>query len=331
MTRTALPGLPKPVARQPSPASLPMVLSHVTALSVERITPSFVRVELGSPALAHFGVDGPLFDQRIKLIFPPQGGALPDISGADETWLSCWFAQPVERRGSMRTYTVREVRGSGENITLVIDFVLHEAPGETGPGSSWASRAVPGDRITLLGPRRGHAFGGIEFRPGAARKLLLVGDETAVPAIAGILAGLADTTCGTAFLEVPVTGDVMQLPAPEGVDVRWLPRNGCARGTRQIAAVRAHLGLPPAVVTIEDRSDSTAAADLWETPTFSSSGEVIGETAPAQGDPADLYAWIAGESGVVTRLRRCLVAEHGMPRAQIAFMGYWRRGVAMRS
>ena len=44
-----------------------------------------------------------------------------------------------------------------------------------------------------------------------------------------------------------------------------------------------------------------------------------------------LYAWIAGESGVVTTLRRHLVKELGMDRRQVAFMGYWRRGVAMRS
>ncbi len=44
-----------------------------------------------------------------------------------------------------------------------------------------------------------------------------------------------------------------------------------------------------------------------------------------------VYAWIAGESAMVTSLRRYLVKELGMDRSQVAFMGYWRRGVAMRS
>jgi NADPH-dependent ferric siderophore reductase len=43
------------------------------------------------------------------------------------------------------------------------------------------------------------------------------------------------------------------------------------------------------------------------------------------------YAWIAGESTVVTGLRRHLVNELGLDRGRVAFMGYWRRGVAMRS
>jgi NADPH-dependent ferric siderophore reductase len=68
--------------------------------------------------------------------------------------------------------------------------------------------------------------------------------------------------------------------------------------------------------------------DLWETPTYSSSGEPL--STGGAGVPG-LYAWIAGESKVVTGLRRTLVADLGLDRRQVAFMGYWRRGVAMSS
>ena len=74
--------------------------------------------------------------------------------------------------------------------------------------------------------------------------------------------------------------------------------------------------------------------DLWETPSYSSSGEEIDASRGARSghDGCDgLYAWIAGESKVVTGLRRHLVRELGMDRSQVAFMGYWRRGVAMKS
>jgi NADPH-dependent ferric siderophore reductase len=72
--------------------------------------------------------------------------------------------------------------------------------------------------------------------------------------------------------------------------------------------------------------------DLWETPTYSSSGEDVDVPVATVGHDLDgLYAWIAGESGIVTGLRRLLVNELGMDRRQAAFMGYWRRGVAMRS
>ncbi len=40
------------------------------------------------------------------------------------------------------------------------------------------------------------------------------------------------------------------------------------------------------------------------------------------------YAWLAGEAGVVRTLRRHLVGDLGVPRGSVAFMGYWRQGVA---
>ena len=39
-----------------------------------------------------------------------------------------------------------------------------------------------------------------------------------------------------------------------------------------------------------------------------------------------LYAWLAGEAGVIRNLRRHLVTERGLDRRAVAFMGYWRLG-----
>lgn len=307
---------------------LPMILTELEVTTVERLSPSFVRVELASPDLADFGVEGALYDQRIKLVFPNAAGNLPSFEGADESWVSSWLDIPVEERGHMRTYSVRAVRGTGKDTRLVVDFVIHVEDGESGPGSSWAAAATPGDRLVVLGPKRGQPFGGIEFRPGGARNLLLIGDETAVPAICSILADLDADARGTVFLEVPDPRDVMQLATPSGIDLVWLPRDGAEHGVRQITAVRKHLGLTP---VIEPVDDELVDPDLWETPTYSSSGEEIPEPVASARDLAGLYAWIAGESKVVTSLRRCLVNELEVDRRQVAFMGYWRRGVAMRS
>jgi len=304
---------------------LPFILDEVEVRRVERLSPSFVRVELGSPALADFGVDGPLWDQRIKLVFPGSSGRLPSFAGADESWYATWLDIPAEERGHMRTYTVRDVVGTGTDTRLVVDLVLHLVDGASGPGSRWAATARPGDRLVMIAPRRGEAFGGIEFVPGGAQRLLLVGDETAVPAVSAILEQLPAGARGTAFLEVPETGDVLDLDAPVGVEVVWLPRDDAPLGERLHAAVVTHLGAPaerPEVAA--DEIDP----NLWETPTYSSSGEEVAESPSAHGD---LYAWIAGESGVVTGLRRHLVRGLGIDRRQVAFMGYWRHGVAMRS
>jgi NADPH-dependent ferric siderophore reductase len=75
-----------------------------------------------------------------------------------------------------------------------------------------------------------------------------------------------------------------------------------------------------AAVTVPRSASLPALADvdvdraiLWEVP-----------AAPASG-PA-LYAWLAGEAGVIRQLRRHLVAGRGLDRGSVAFMGYWRQG-----
>jgi NADPH-dependent ferric siderophore reductase len=287
---------------------LPLILDEVEVARVERVSPSYVRVELAGPELAECGVDGPLFDQRIKLVFPERGDA-------------------------MRTYTIRDLVGSGADTRLVVDIVVHDPAEHSGPGNDWALRARVGDRVGVIAPRRGHAFGGIEWDPAAATRLLLAGEETAVPAIRGILRDLPADAVGAAFVEVPTAGDLQRdVVAPDGVELTWLPRGEAPRGASLHAAVVAWLtGTAEQAPQV---ADDEIDPDLWETPVYSSSGEQVAARTDVSvsGSPyAGLYAWIAGESKVVTGLRRRLVHDLGVDRGQVAFMGYWREGVAMRS
>ncbi|KRA38741.1 MULTISPECIES: siderophore-interacting protein [unclassified Nocardioides] len=324
-------------------ATLPLLLTEVEVRRVDGVSPSFVRIELGGSALAEFGVDGPVHDQRIKVIFPNAAGNLPDFTGADESWWTSWMEIPEDERGSMRTYTVRDVLGEGADTRLVVDIVTHAHHGPDadghgdaldGAGNAWAQQAAVGQRLVLMAPRRGHDFGGIEWAPGQATRLLLVGDETALPAIRGILRDLPADASGAAFVEVPVDGDVSSdVTMPNDVTLTWLPRNGAARGEALHAAVLAHLTgeAPTEALTV---ADDEIDPDLWETPVYSSSGEAVAEATAVptgQAPYAGLYAWIAGESRVVTGLRRKLVNDLGLDRKQVAFMGYWREGVSMRS
>lgn len=289
------------------------VLARAVVAGVNQYCPSFVRVTFASAEFAQVGVQRPWFDQRIKLIFPSPGRRLPAMAAGDDWWQQ-WSALPEIERGSMRTYTVRAAHGDGADRTIDVDFVLHLEPGLTGPASRWAATAVPGDEVLIVAPKLGEEPGGAEFAPGSARRLLLAGDETAVPAIARILADVPRTVTGAAFLEVPTSDDIHDLDAPAGLDVTWLPRDGRVTwGDRLIPEVLAHFGSEPAPTAGPVGEDEV----LWDTPT--------GPT------DADLYAWIAGESAMVKTLRRHLVHDISLDREQVAFMGYWRRGVAMRS
>ncbi|MFV2103407.1 siderophore-interacting protein [Micromonospora sp. LOL_024] len=301
----------------------PWRLFAVEVRAVRRLSPSFVRVTFTGPDLDRFADNG--YDQRIKLALPLPGQVgvrLPQ--GPD--WYTRWRALPDGQRNPIRTYTVRAVRPQFGQVD--VDLVLH---GDGGPATRWARQVHPGDEIALIGPDSGYDgdHGGVEFRPPSTGCLLLAGDETAVPAISGICERLPLDARGRVLLEVPDAADALPLVTPPGIEVTWLPRGGGAPGSRLVGAVAAAAqqllsdspGTPiaasgPGAAPVDDVNvdvDLNVDVDiLWEVPDAPPSTPV--------------YAWLAGEAGVVRTLRRHLVAERGLDRRAVAFMGYWRHG-----
>lgn len=291
--------------------------------SVEELSPGFRRIIFSGRELNYLATDGPFYDQRIKLIFPAASGLLPTIPEGPD-WYRDWLALPDAERGTMRTYSVRELTRENDITRLTVDFVLHFGPDGTGPASEWAATAEQDEELLVVAPRRGAERGGIEFAPGRASEVVLLGDETAVPAIARILGDLRDQGAavdGAAYLEVPTTADQLDIEAPDSFRVHWLPREGAEPGARLAESLGWHCAE-------DEPAEESVSGDLvWETPGYSESGEELSTSSePATGT----YYWIAGESSVIKQLRRFLVREKGVERAQVAFMGYWRQGVAMR-
>ncbi|WP_438805296.1 siderophore-interacting protein [Sodalis sp. (in: enterobacteria)] len=110
---------------------------------------------------------------------------------------------------------------------LDIDFVRH---GDNGPASRWVNHACIGDRLQLIAPNA--AFdgngGGFEWLPpDGVRQVLLVADETALPAALGILEFLsaqASPPQVQAFFEVPLCADVQALNHYTFAKIHRLPR-----------------------------------------------------------------------------------------------------------
>lgn len=330
-----------------SAASISEMLAFSTrVVATDELGDNFKRITLAGSDLAHFGAGDAPWDLRIKLMFQAAGnsstkglahlGAFeslrPDalITSAQATgWYKTWLAEPEESRGVMRTYTVRSLRPAGHRdnrgteAEIDIDFVLHlksedGKPGG-GPATNWAATAQAGDRLMVLGPNAALCnaeYGGIEFRPGSAKRILLAGDETAAPAICSILESLPAGITGHALIEVPNTSDIQGSSTRSGVSVQWLPRGSHPHGELLASAVRATVAIPGAgaVMTGAEPED----IDVDE--------QILWETATASTQP--FYAWLAGEAGTIKDLRRYLVRDAGMDRKQVAFMGYWRRGKA---
>ena len=112
-----------------------------------------------------------------------------------------------------RTYTVAGY--DADAARLSVDFALH---GDEGPATAWASHARIGDEIGVAGP------GGPNPMLGPADRYLLVGDLTALPAIAGLLAIMPAHARAHVLLEVTAPEDMLALSHPPGVVVRWFFR-----------------------------------------------------------------------------------------------------------
>jgi len=310
-----------------------VLIAEARARHSERLSPAYVRVTLESPAFEDLGIDG--FDTRFKIVFPGATGELPRIPEEPENWYADWMAMPEETRSPMRTYTVRDVVEEDGVRALVVDLVVHEH-GLQGPACRWALAAQPGDVVQVIAPHRAsQEYGGTEFAPGEHRDLLLVADETALPALTRIIADIAPDFTGHAFVEVPSTQDMLTFYAPGNIEVTWLARDDAEQGRRLVEEVRRFLGLGALDPTeLPAQLPSDLDVEVWETPRYSSSGEGVSSQLqrPTVGsDLNDLYAWIAGESWLVKALRRSLVTELEVDRAQVAFMGYWREGVPIKS
>ena len=242
----------------------------LTVAAVTDVTPSVRRVVLSGSADT-VAAAGP----TVNLLVPRVGDPAPRWPSVARDGRIVW---PLGAHGvSLRSYTARRQEpAAGE---LEIDFVLHG----DGPAAAWASAAAPGALLGIAGA------GTLGDRPAA--HLLLAGDDTEVPAITRILGAASPTTRGLALLEVAGPEEEQPLPAPAGVEVRWLHRGKTPPG------------------------ESTLLADA------------VGALDRPAGD--DVFAWVAAESGAVRAIRADLRGRWGLGRAQHHAIGYWRRGRAM--
>lgn len=249
--------------------------------AVRQLTPHMCRITLTGPELAHATSEGK--DQRMKLLLPLDGQQEPVVPDGSD-WYQAYLALPEDIRPWMRTYTIRHHRR--ENNEIDVDFVLH---GDTGPASAWAARTRAGEWIAVVVPDVEHTpVAGFDYRPvDGSEWNLLVGDETALPAIGGILESLRDGAKARVFIEVADLDETQPLPSAGEVEVTWLPRCGVQPGHSELLL------------------------------------ECVRNSALPAGSA---YAWVAGESAMVQAMRRHLVNDRGMSKSAVYFSGYWRLG-----
>ncbi|GAA1545603.1 siderophore-interacting protein [Kribbella lupini] len=195
-----------------------VVMCTVTA--VRRTSPSFLTITLAGCETLETGG----FDQRIKILLARPGQAEPVLPPADN-WYGVYREMADDVRPIMRTFTIRAQRGA----EIDIEFALH---GDAGPASAWAQSAVPGSRLGIIGPEIGDNPKAYQYMPDSPDWQLLVGDDTAVPALASIIESLPAGTVARAFVQVPHAADVRDFATAADLEIAWCIGSGLADAVR---------------------------------------------------------------------------------------------------
>jgi NADPH-dependent ferric siderophore reductase len=195
---------------------------RLEVLRVVDLTPRMRRITLGGPELAGFISLGT--DDHVKLLFPQ--------NAAEQAALETLVLGSGKDNGpmpAMRDYTPR--RYDPDTLELDIDFVLHG----DGPAATWAEQAKPGQFLHIAGPR------GSMIVPDIFDSYLLIGDETALPAIARRLEGLAANRRALVIVEVENGAEQQRLESAAQINVIWVLREG---GKNNLLATVKQLQVP---------------------------------------------------------------------------------------
>jgi NADPH-dependent ferric siderophore reductase len=240
----------------------------------QELTPSTVRIVLGGGDL-----DGLVMpdatDAYVNAAFPPVAASYAEVFEPGVVRESC----PREEWPARRRYTVRSWDPAALELTL--DFVVHA---DEGVASRWATNARAGDVLVFEGPGSGY-----RPSPDAAWHLLL-GDESALPAIAASLEALRPGD--RAVVRIVCDGPDHEIPLESrgDVDLAWLHRHG------------------------DERDESLLLAAV----------EALDFAAPglAAGPP---FGFVHGEADEIRGVRRHLLSERGLSRQDLSCSPYWRR------
>ncbi|WNM24629.1 siderophore-interacting protein [Demequina capsici] len=218
---------------------------------VEPVTPGFVRVRVTTPGDSWRSTGAA--DEFVHV----------DVGEAD--------ADASDGHAS-RHYTISKVLSDGFEMEIAVH-------GE-GPGAAWGERVRPGDAVAVSEPKAYYA------PPSSAHRRVLLGDATALPAIARILAEANPDERFTVVIELATIADSRELPSAAAVDLEWrLGGNG----------------IGPSVLR-------SALADL------------LPRLRDADAEP---YLWVACEAAESRRIRQFARHEAQLPMTVLRIVGYW--------
>lgn len=216
----------EPLARYSPPVSHVGAPRHkidqhvLTVTRVQKLSDQLVRLVASAPKLDGYRSNGAL-DEYVKVYAAdPALGLVPpyDLRELRQRL-------PREQVPRSKSYTIRWIDPVVDE--LAIDFVLHGEPGTVG---HWAGTVEPGAAL-VISPARSKTS--IQL---GADYYVLAADEAGIPAISKILEALPEHAQGVALLEIADERAMFDVKHPQGIDLRWLSRDGVSAGRSDVLA-----------------------------------------------------------------------------------------------
>lgn len=179
----------------------PPPLLPITVTARVELSPRMLRLSIEGEVVRGLVVPDPA--ASVRLLVPTSGTTDLVIP----TWNGNEFLLPDGSRPALRTFTPLHIDGAH----MELEIVRH--PG--GAVSTWAETATQGAEAALSGPGSGY-----EIDPDATRFVLL-GDETALPAIRNLLEVLPEHTEIEVHIEVLDSEAELELPSHRRSTIAW--------------------------------------------------------------------------------------------------------------
>ena len=242
---------------------------HGVVIATEWLTPSLVRLILSGGDLDGFTMPEHT-DTYVNVAVPPPDAPYGEVFDPAEVKRDL-SRELWPRR---RRYTVR--RWDPVQQLLTLDFVVHGPAGSAGP---WAAAAQPGSVLVFEGPSGG-------YRPDpTADWHLLVGDESALPAIAASVEAIPVGALAVVRLVCDGPEHEIPLGSPGDLDLVWTHRAGGPGDVSLLADAVRDVPFPRGRV----------------------------------------HAFVHGEAEEVREIRRHLLGERDLTRQDMSCSPYWRR------
>jgi NADPH-dependent ferric siderophore reductase len=198
----------------------PPAFRRVRVRSTHPLSDRMLRVVLGGDELDGFVLEAPA--SSVRLLLPPSGHDAIELP----TWTGNQFELASGERAPIRTFTPRRV--DTERLELTLDIVLHDH----GAATDWARRARVGDEVAVSGPGRSEPL------DADAQSFLLVGDESALPAVCQLLEWIDPDRTVDVHIEITDPSARFDLTAHPGATVTWHhAESGAAPGAAMMRAV----------------------------------------------------------------------------------------------